>query len=76
MFCVHYFYAGLLRSNEAGQTKFGEKDGYSLLLRAMQASDNKLKTKSTFLLKALMTENPALKGMLRCYSTLYIPNTQ
>lgn len=54
---------GFLRGNLVAQDKFVEKDGYSLLLRAMQSEgNNKLRTKATFLMMGIMRDNEKHKS--------------
>lgn len=54
---------GLVRGQEAGLQAFLSSDGFSLLMRGMQSENEKLRTKSAFLLLNLLMEHPEQKGM-------------
>lgn len=54
-----------MRDNKEGLKKFLNEDGFSVLLRAMQSNVDKLKVKSAFLLGALCSEHPAIRGVCR-----------
>ncbi len=55
--------SGIVREQEAGLQAFLSHDGFSLLMRGMQSENEKLRTKSAFLLLNLLTANPKQKGM-------------
>lgn len=57
------FFIGLIRDNDAGLKEFADKDGYSVLLRALQSDIEKLNIKSAFLLSSLCNQKPHIKGM-------------
>lgn len=54
---------GLVREQEAGLQAFLSHDGFSVLMRGMQSENEKLRTKSAFLLLNLLTSHPEQKGM-------------
>lgn len=54
----------LVREQEAGLAEFVKLDGFSMLMRAMQAPILKLKMKSSFLLQNLLTSHPEYKSTL------------
>lgn len=54
---------GLVREQEAGLQAFLRHDGFSVLMRGMQAENEKLRTKSAFLLLNLLMSHPEQKGM-------------
>ncbi|XP_072281538.1 hsp70-binding protein 1 isoform X2 [Pyxicephalus adspersus] len=54
----------LVREQEAGLSEFVQKDGFSVLMRAMQNDVEKLKIKSAFLLQNLLCSHPEHKGTL------------
>lgn len=54
--------AGLVREQEAGLQAFLALDGFSVLMRGMQSENEKLRTKSAFLLLNLLTSHPEQKG--------------
>ena len=54
---------GLVREQEAGLQGFLSHDGFSVLMRGMQSDNEKLRTKSAFLLLSLLTSHPEQKGM-------------
>lgn len=56
--------SGLVRDNEEALKEFGNADGYSVLLRALQSDVVKLNIKAAFLLTALCSQNPDIKGFL------------
>lgn len=60
---VNLFSIGLIRDNDAGLKEFADKDGYSVLLRALQSDIEKLNIKSAFLLSSLCNQKPHIKGM-------------
>ncbi len=41
---------------------FVEHDGFSVLLRAMQTSDERLQTKAAFMMRAMCASRPQFKG--------------
>uniref|UniRef100_A0A8C5GWB5 Hsp70-binding protein 1 n=1 Tax=Gouania willdenowi TaxID=441366 RepID=A0A8C5GWB5_GOUWI len=51
----------LVREQEAGLKAFLTNDGFSVLMRGMQSQNEKLKTKSAFLLLNLLNSHPELK---------------
>lgn len=51
----------LVREQEAGLKAFLSHDGFSVLMRGMQAENEKLRTKSAFLLLNLLTSHPEQK---------------
>lgn len=53
---------GLIRDNDEGLKEFADKDGYSVLLRALQSGVQKLNIKSAFLLSSLCSQKPQIKG--------------
>lgn len=53
---------GLVREQEAGLQVFLSNDGFSLLMRGMQSENEKLRTKSAFLLLNLLMSHPEHKG--------------
>lgn len=53
---------GLIRDNSEGLKMFSDGDGFSVLLRAMQSDVEKLKIKSAFLLSAVCSQHPAIRG--------------
>jgi hypothetical protein len=54
---------GLTRENQNAQKVLADRDGFSVLMRAMQTDIEKLKIKAAFLLSSLCTDQPAFKGM-------------
>ncbi|XP_053121738.1 hsp70-binding protein 1 [Hemicordylus capensis] len=54
----------LVRAQEAGLLQFLRLDGFSVLMRAMQSSIQKLKVKSAFLLQSLLISHPEQKETL------------
>ncbi|XP_054615837.1 hsp70-binding protein 1-like [Dunckerocampus dactyliophorus] len=56
-----YAVSCLVREQEAGLEAFLSHDGFSVLMRGMQSEDEKLQTKSAFLLLNLLTSNPEQK---------------
>lgn len=54
---------GLVREQEAGLQAFLSHDGFSVLMRGMQSENEKLRTKSAFLLLNLLMSHPEQKGM-------------
>lgn len=56
-----YAVSCLVREQEAGLQAFLSHDGFSVLMRGMQSEDEKLRTKSAFLLLNLLTSNPEQK---------------
>lgn len=57
-----FFTSGLVREQEAGLKAFLSHDGFSVLMQGMQAENEKLRTKSAFLLLNLLTSHPEQKG--------------
>ena len=53
---------GLTRDNPDSQQVFLESDGFSALLRAMQAEDDRLQVKAVFMLRAMIMSNSKFKG--------------
>ncbi|MEQ2252781.1 hypothetical protein ILYODFUR_025396 [Ilyodon furcidens] len=56
-----YAVSCLVREQEAGLQAFVSHDGFSVLMRAMQSENEKVRTKSAFLLLNLLTSNPEHK---------------
>lgn len=54
--------SGLVREQEAGLQAFLSQDGFSMLMRGMQSDNEKLRTKSAFLLLNLLMAHPEQKG--------------
>ncbi|CAL8282738.1 unnamed protein product [Boreogadus saida] len=52
----------LVREQEAGLRAFVSQDGFSVLMRGMQSEDERLRTKSAFLLLNLLSAHPEQKG--------------
>eukprot|EP00106_Octopus_bimaculoides_P021688 XP_014789130.1 PREDICTED: hsp70-binding protein 1-like [Octopus bimaculoides] len=52
----------LCREEPSAQDNFIKRDGFSYLMRAMQADVEKLKIKSAFLLRNIVNQKPAVKG--------------
>ncbi|XP_071104608.1 hsp70-binding protein 1-like isoform X1 [Haliotis cracherodii] len=59
-----YAISCLSRENGEAQKVFVDKDGFSVLMRAMQADVEKLKIKSSFFLTHLCSNQPAYKDIL------------
>jgi len=59
-----YALSCLIRECPEAQAVFVEHDGFSSLLRVLQAPVEKLRVKASFLLKALCNENPSYKDTL------------
>lgn len=57
-----YAVSCLVREQEAGLQVFLSHDGFSVLMRGMQSQNEKLRTKSAFLLLNLLTSHPEHKG--------------
>ncbi|XP_056143288.1 hsp70-binding protein 1 [Lampris incognitus] len=57
-----YAVSCLVREQEAGLRAFLGHDGFSVLMRGMQSDNEKLRTKSAFLLLNLLTAYPEQKG--------------
>nr|XP_046272309.1 hsp70-binding protein 1 [Scatophagus argus] len=57
-----YAVSCLVREQEAGLQAFLAHDGFSVLMRGMQSENEKLKTKSAFLLLNLLTSHPEQKN--------------
>ncbi|XP_071440966.1 hsp70-binding protein 1 [Hetaerina americana] len=55
-----YAISCILRDNPKALSTFSQHDGFSVLLRSMQSHVEKLKTKSSFLLTSLCTQNPEI----------------
>lgn len=56
-----YAVSCLVREQEAGLQAFLSHDGFSMLMRGMQSENEKLRTKSAFLLLNLLTSHPEQK---------------
>lgn len=56
-----YAVSCLIREQEAGLQAFLSHDGFSVLMRGMQSENEKLRTKSAFLLLNLLTSHPKQK---------------
>ncbi|XP_038138160.1 hsp70-binding protein 1 [Cyprinodon tularosa] len=56
-----YAVSCLVREQEAGLQVFVANDGFSVLMRGMQSENEKVRTKSAFLLLNLLTSNPEHK---------------
>lgn len=56
-----YAVSCLVREQEAGLRAFVSQDGFSVLMRGMQSDNEKLRTKSAFLLLNLLTAHPEHK---------------
>ncbi|KAM4717710.1 hsp70-binding protein 1 [Anableps anableps] len=56
-----YAVSCLVREQEAGLQAFVAHDGFSVLMRGMQSENEKVRTKSAFLLLNLLTSNPEHK---------------
>ncbi|XP_014894750.1 hsp70-binding protein 1 [Poecilia latipinna] len=56
-----YAVSCLVREQEAGLQAFVSHDGFSVLMRSMQSENEKVRTKSAFLLLNLLTSNPEHK---------------
>lgn len=56
-----YAVSCLIREQEAGLQAFLSHDGFSVLMRGMQSENEKLRTKSAFLLLNLLTSHPEHK---------------
>ncbi|XP_069765788.1 hsp70-binding protein 1 isoform X3 [Narcine bancroftii] len=52
----------LVREQEAGLREFVDRDGFSVLMRAMQSSVEKLRVKAAFLLQNLLVGSPEHRG--------------
>lgn len=59
-----YALSCLIRENPNALVEFGENNGFSVLLRAMQSGVEKLQIKSAFLLSSLCTQNDGIKDEL------------
>ncbi|XP_028267681.1 hsp70-binding protein 1 isoform X2 [Parambassis ranga] len=59
-----YAVSCLVREQEAGLQAFLSYDGFSVLMRGMQTENEKLRTKSAFLLLNLLTSHPEQKDVL------------
>ncbi|GLH13986.1 Uncharacterized protein GBIM_18445 [Gryllus bimaculatus] len=59
-----YAISCLVRENKKALKEFNEKNGYSVILRAMQSDIEKLKIKSAFLLSSLCSQNEQIKDEL------------
>ncbi|XP_029944621.1 hsp70-binding protein 1 [Salarias fasciatus] len=57
-----YAVSCLVREQEAGLQAFLSHDGFSVLMRGMQSQNEKLRTKSAFLLLNLLTSHPEHKA--------------
>ena len=58
-----FFLLGLTRDFPPAEEAFLKADGFSLLIRAMQAENDKLITKSAFMLRHMLFTNPSHKGI-------------
>lgn len=62
--CISSFLLlGLTRDFPPAEEAFLKADGFSLLIRAMQAENDKLITKSAFMLRHMLVTNPSHKGI-------------
>ncbi|KAF7221197.1 hsp70-binding protein 1 [Nothobranchius furzeri] len=61
-----YAVSCLVREQEAGLQEFAAHDGFSVLMRGMQSENEKLRTKSAFLLLSLLTSHPEHKETVVC----------
>ncbi|XP_066531452.1 hsp70-binding protein 1 [Hoplias malabaricus] len=61
-----YAISCLVREQEEGLQEFLSKDGFSVLMRGMQSDNEKLRTKSAFLLLNLLTSHPEHKDTVLC----------
>uniref|UniRef100_A0A1A7WC75 Hsp70-binding protein 1 n=1 Tax=Iconisemion striatum TaxID=60296 RepID=A0A1A7WC75_9TELE len=61
-----YAVSCLIREQEAGLQEFVAHDGFSVLMRGMQSENEKLRTKSAFLLLNLLTSHPEHKETVVC----------
>lgn len=59
-----YAVSCLTRDNPEAQKVFIEKDGFSVLMRAMQTDVEKLKIKAAFMLSALCVDKPDIKDVM------------
>lgn len=59
--------SGLVREQEEGLQAFLSHDGFSVLMRGMQSENEKLRTKSAFLLLNLLMSHPEQKGTMRAF---------
>ncbi|XP_013390817.1 hsp70-binding protein 1-like [Lingula anatina] len=59
-----YAMSCFVRGFTDGETAFMKSNGLSVLMRAMQDGDDKLKVKATFLLKCLFSQNRLIKDTL------------
>lgn len=59
-----YAVSCLVREQEAGLQAFLSHDGFSVLMRGMQSGNEKVRTKSAFLLLNLLTSHPEQKDTL------------
>lgn len=57
-----YAVSCLVREQDAGLQAFLSHDGFSVLMRGMQSENEKLRTKSAFLLLSLLTSHPEQKA--------------
>uniref|UniRef100_A0A4W5QS98 HSPA (heat shock 70kDa) binding protein, cytoplasmic cochaperone 1 n=1 Tax=Hucho hucho TaxID=62062 RepID=A0A4W5QS98_9TELE len=65
-----YAVSCLVREQEVGLRAFLSHDGFSVLMRGMQSDNEKLRTKSSFLLLNLLTVHPEHKGLCVSVSSL------
>ena len=56
-----FFLAGLTRDFPPAEEAFLKSDGFSILMRAMQGENDKLVTKSAFMLRNMLVLNPSHK---------------
>ena len=59
----YYLFAGTTRDFQLAEDAFLKADGFLLLSQAMQAENEKLVTKSAFMLLNMLTTNPSHKGI-------------
>ena len=67
-----YHLSGMIRDFPEGEQVFLENDGFSVLVRAMQGNIEKLKIKSAFQLRHMITTNSSHIGKRSwCYGVTY-----
>ena len=54
--------SGMTRDSAEHQESFLDCDGFSTLLRAMQAEEEKLQTKAAFMIRAMLLSDARFKG--------------
>ena len=63
--------SGLTRAFSPAEEAFLKDDGFSLLMRSMQGSSDKLVAKAAFMLWNMLVSNPSYKGTyVRLYAFL------